>query len=84
MAGAAIGGTLATIVDGQSGPVFWMGLGVGGVAGSVCLPRAFRRREPRSEALAARAGPSDLGRVRQASFRNTRAFDSPVAATYDP
>jgi MFS family permease len=35
--GGAIGGTIATIVDGRNGPVFWAGVGVGLVIGPVCL-----------------------------------------------
>jgi MFS family permease len=35
--GGAIGGTIATIVDGRNGPIFWAGVAVGLVIGAVCL-----------------------------------------------
>lgn len=53
--GAAVGGTVATVIDGMSGPTFWAGIGVGAIVGPICLAALFtafefaqtyRRRTP--------------------------------------
>jgi len=36
--GAAVGGTVATVSDGMSGPTFWAGIAVGALIGAICLP----------------------------------------------
>ena len=37
IAGAAIGGTIATVANGKSGPAFWAGLAVGAILGPIIV-----------------------------------------------
>lgn len=39
--GAGVGGTVATVMHGTSGPAFWAGLALGAISGPACLAAIF-------------------------------------------